>query len=209
LLYEDFENSSGYDLAGWAADVISPGTVNPDNTTNVLYGTQSLAVNESHDDQTRVTNSFADSSHIWVSFRLRIPNTPVAGTAGTIMSLKTAADSCQMRVRLNSDMELSIQPDCSTSYITGFPLSLNATYIIWIEWNKDNGANSYASIAYSTIAGIRPTDSSSGQFIDGTGSQMSNVSLIQLGHSSAENGSEVDFIMDHLLIDDVQIGTYP
>lgn len=207
LLYEDFENPAGYDLAGWATDLNAPGTINPDNTTNVLYGTQSLAVVEAEDDPTMVTNSFTASDHVFVAFRFKptlLPDT----TDSTVFRLNDVDGNCQVRITVNSDSEIRVQIACTgTAFQPATTLSIGTTYTIWLEYDNDNGANSYTSLGISTN-GTRPT--SGDGFIDGTGtSTATQVSHVQIGKTSAEASQHASFILDHLLIDDVQINDWP
>lgn len=204
LLFEDFENPTGYDLAGWGENVQGTGSIDEDYTATVLYGTQSLLLNKDTDNATYTTNSFAANGHVWVAFRFRLTATANA-TDSEIFSLTDASDACQVKVTVNNDGDLKVWPQCGTAYQTGFGLAINTTYTIWVEYNKDNGASSYASIGYST-GSVRPT--SGDTFVDGTAtSSVVNVSRIRIGDSSG--GHEADFIIDHVLIDDVQIESYP
>lgn len=207
LLFEDFENPTGYDLAGWTEEIGPGGVVNEDYTSTVLYGTQSLFVDEMNDDPVFTTNSFTASGHVWVSFRFRPTNVPDSLDTA-IIRFTDDSENCQFRATLNSDGELRMQFGCSgTTYQPAALLSVNTTYTIWIEYNKDNGANSYLSMAFST-GSIRPV--AGDFFIDATGtSTATDVSRVMIGRPSSENGSEVDFIVDHLLIDDEQINNYP
>lgn len=207
LLFEDFEKAVGYDLAGWGENIGVPGVIDEDYVTTVLYGTQSLLIDEANDDPTYTTNSFTASGHVWVAMIFRptsIPN----GIDSTVLRLNDVNDVCQLRMTLNNDGgTLKIWPQCGTPYATAFGMTINTTYYVWIEYNKNNGANSYASIGFSTT-GVRPTGG--GTFVEGTDvSSATDVSRIQLGHTAAENGQQVDFILDHLLVDDEQIVNYP
>lgn len=210
LLYEDFENATGYDLAGWGEDIFPPAVIDEDYTATVLYGTQSLFVDESNDDQCYVTNSFTASDHVWVAFLFRPTNVPDSANTGVIR-LTDATDNCQLKFSLNSDgssKEPRIQFECAgTAFQPGATMVVDTTYRVWIEYWNNDGANSFATLAFSTN-GIRPT--SGDNFISGTGtSTATQVSRVGIGRPGSENGSEVDFIMDHLLVDDEQINDWP
>lgn len=206
LLFETFDSVSGFDLPGWAIQETAPGDVNADYTATILHGTQSFLSDANQDDNPNyATNNFAATGHVYGFFMLRVLRAPSSGEDDTIMQLRAVDNSCQLHITLNSDMDFKIHPHCDTAFITGFGLSLNTTYRIWWEWNKDNGANSFASLAYSTTQ-IRPT--SGDQYVDGTFSQVAdNPTIILFG---ADNGSDdPSFIVDYVLIDDVQILDYP
>lgn len=207
LLYEDFENPSGYDLAGWGEDLFTPATINPDNTTNVLYGTQSLAIDESNDDQCYLTNSFTAQDHAWLSFLFRPMNAPDSADTGVIR-FTDASENCQLKFTFNSDGEPRVQFGCTGPvYQPAATMSSGTTYQVWIEYHNDNGANSFVTMAFSTT-GVRPT--SGDNFVSATGvSTATQVSRVLIGRPGSENGSEIDFIMDHLLVDDEQIVDYP
>lgn len=207
LLYEDFENPSGYDLAGWGTDSVPPGTVNPDNTTNVLYGTQSLAIVEAEDDPTMATNSFPANDRVFVAFRFQATLLPDT-TDSTFFRLNDASGNCQVRLTVNSDGEIRIQLACTGSALqTATLIAIGTTYTVWMEYDNDNGANSYGSLAIST-GGTRPT--SGDGFVDLTGTQTATqVSHIQIGKTSAEASQHLSFVIDHVLVDDVQINDWP
>jgi hypothetical protein len=207
LLYEDFENPTGYDLAGWGEDVGPGGVVNEDYTATVLYGTQSLLVDELEDDPVMTTNSFAPQDRVWVAVIFRAVSIPDTADS-TFLRLNDASGNCQIRLTLNNDgNEMRAQFACAgLAYLVG-NISVNTTYYIWMEYWNDNGANSYVTVSFSTSP-VKPT--SGPGFMEATGTATATqVSHVQLGHSSGENGQEVDFIIDHLLIDDEPILDYP
>lgn len=207
LLYEDFENPTGYDLAGWGEDIGPGGIINEDYTATVLYGTQSLFVDTPNDDQTQTTNSFAANGRVWIAFRFR-PTAIIDPADSTVIALTDAGNTCQMKFTLNNDGgTVKIFSDCSTGTPTGFGMTTNTTYNVWIEYNKNNGANRFASIGFST-SGIRPT--SGNNYAEHTSViTATDVSRIRIGHTTLEVNQEVDFILDHLIIDDEQIVNYP
>lgn len=207
LLYEDFENATGYDLAGWGEDIVGPGVINEDYTGVVLHGTQSLLVEEFDDDSTQTTNSFAASDHVWAHFRLR-PTSMPSGLDSTVFRLNDASGNCQVRITLNSDGELRLQFACGgLAYQGSAVMTVNTTYTVWLEYDNDNGANAYGTLAFSTTE-IRPT--SGANFIDGTGTlTATQVSHVQIGKSGPSGGEDVHFILDHLIIDNEQIPDCP
>lgn len=209
LLYEDFENPDayGYDLVGWAGEVIVPGVINPNYTATVLFGNQSLLLDEANDDPVYTTNSFTATDHIWTAFMFRPTNIPDSADT-SVIRFTAANDACQFRFTLNSDGEPRVQFGCSGSaFGTTATMAVNTTYIVWIEYDNDNGANAVLTLAFSTN-GIRPT--SGDNFVTATGAQTATqASRVMIGRPGSENGSEIDFIIDHLLVDDVQINDWP
>lgn len=211
LLYEDFENATGYDLAGWGENIAGiGGIVNEDYTSTVLYQTQSLRVSTTTDDTVVTTNSFTAQDRVFVSFLFRPLDVPASSTGKSIIRLANASESCQMKLTINEDGQLFVYANC-----TGTPaspvlfLSLNTTYYIWIEYDNDNGANAIASVGISTT-GIRPT--SGDNFAQATAATTATqVSRVVIGNPGDENAinADMDSVYDHLLIDDVQIGDFP
>lgn len=209
LLYEEFDNPTGYDLPGWG-EVVVAGAVNEDYTATVLYGTQSLFVDGAGDDPTYTTNSFADTSRIWMAFRFRVISaTPVGSGPRSVLRLLNTNDTCLYRLNINDDEQELLGTICETGNNTSsLVFQYNTTYTVWIEYNRDDGANSYTSLAISTSS-IRPLPGSP-SFVEATGVQLSNVpARIMIGSNNDDTQLELDYIIDHLLIDDEQIVDWP
>lgn len=208
LLFEDFENPTGYDLPGWT-EVIVNGAINEDYTATVLFGTQSLFVDQASDDPTYVTNSFAATSRVFLAFRFRVLSATDAAGPRSVIRLLAADNTCLYRLNINNDEQEIFGLICETSDSTqNLIFAYNTTYTVWIEYNRDNGANSYTSLAMSTSA-IRPLPGSA-NFVEVAGVQLSTVpARIMIGSDNDDSQVELDFIVDHLLIDDEQINDWP
>jgi len=210
LLFEDFENPTGYDLPGWSEVVAGIGVINEDYTSTVLYGTQSLFIDEDADDPVYTTNSFSANGHVWMSFLLRITAVTTPPTQDQpIIKLTDSSNNSQVMLTYNGDGELKIKIGTSftPSFQPGFGPSLNKTYYVWIEYWKDNGTTGYVSLGYS-LGPIKPRNSEN--FVEGTfTSTATDVSRVQIGRNNAEVSLDVDFIMDHLIIDNKVITDYP
>lgn len=207
LLSEDFEKPIGYDLLGWGEVKAGSGPViDEDYTSTVIRGTQSLFIDMPGDDTCYTTNSFAATAHVWLFFQLR-PVTLETGSDSGIVSLRDSSGNCLCRITLNNDAgSFKVWPDCaSASYATGTGLTINTTYNVWVEFNANNGSgNSYASLAYS-VGSKRPTSGTT--FVEGTGNTTATPSIIRIGNT--DNPDLVNFIIDHVIVDDAQIGDYP
>lgn len=208
LLYEDFENpvGFGYDLTGWGTNTTSPGVVDANYTTNVLTGTQSLAVLMSSDEADFATNSFSASSHVWVFFKLRVLAISSPNDSG-IVSLYDSSGVCGLTLAMNNDgNNLRIKPNCNTAGQVGVAPDLNVTYNVWLEYNKDVGGFAYANVAYS-LGGVKPTSGST--FGEATAAGPGNdMSVLRIGTDNAVS-QDVDFVIDHVIVDNKPIGNYP
>lgn len=206
LLSEDFEKPIGYDLGGWGEVLAGSGPViDEDYTSTILRGTQSLFVDMPGDDQCYTTNAFPATAHVWLFFMLR-PTTFETGVDSSIVSLFDSSGNCLCKITLNNDGgTFKVFPDCSTGLAVGTGLTVNTTYNVWVEFNSNNGSgNSYASLAYS-VGQKRPT--SGGTFVEGTGATTASPSRIRIGNT--DNAQLVNFVIDHVIVDDAQIGDYP
>lgn len=210
LLYEDFENVTGYDLAGWVENIGPGGVINEDYTATILYQTQSLRVLTANDDAVFTTNSFTAQDRVFMFFLYRPLDIPASSSGKSIIRLADSTETCQMKLTINEDGQAFLYAACGgTPASPALFLTINTTYYIWIEYDNDNGVNAYASIGISTT-GVRPTTGDN--FAEATATTTATqVSLVMIGNTADENpiAADMDSVYDHLLVDDAQIGDWP
>lgn len=219
LLFENFEGA-GYSTAGWNEYIAGTGnSINEDNTTNVLSGSQSLAIVGISDDPSCITNSFSASSEVFGYFEFQCLKYPSEdGDAyRQVMRLETEDGTTLFHLLMFNTGTLYIQTGAASDGALAGPLSLGQTYHVWWSWNKNNGSNSEATIAYSTTK-VKPT--SGDTFVSITGSTIAeDATRIMVGYDNTS--SELDltlgglfngapsWIYDYLILDDVEIPSYP
>lgn len=214
LLFENFEGS-GYATAGWAEHLAGTGnSINEDNTTNVLSGSQSLALVGIADDPSFATNSFTASSTVYGYFQfqcLKYPN-EIEDRFRQLLALQTASGTAVFRIRQADAGGLYIETGGTSDVALIGALTLGQTYHIWWSWTKDNGSNSAATLSVSTDKN-KPT--SGDGFVSITGTQIAtDASVIMLGYpNNSEEGANFygspSWIYDYLLLDDAEILSYP
>lgn len=209
LLFESFEGT-GYSASGWTAVTGGGGTVNPDFTSTILDGSQSLEINGPTDEVAYATNSFTAQSEVFVYFQFRITSMPATEDAFlSIFRLRDVDGATVAKMQIDSSAFPRITTGATAASVTA-SISANTTYYCWLSWNKDNGANSVMTIALSTTK-VQPT--SGDWFATATGTQVANnASQVFLGYANDgvdDSGPEMTFLVDYVLVDDVAIQDYP
>ena len=186
LLSEGFEGT-GFENTGWTKN----GTPNPDYTTTVLHGAQSLNTSGAQ----YIWRPFQNST----SFSLYTQVRAIAW--GSFTNLVFWDDA-------NWGTAASLWTDGSRLHVTHGPafadgtltLSTNTTYHIWVDWTKGTGTNGTMKVFVATT-GTKPAvpDAS---VTTGTGAATQNL---YFGPTDAGP----NLIFDRLLIDDVAIGNNP
>lgn len=209
LLFETFDAASGYDLSGWG-EVLNGGTVDENYTSTVLSGTQSLFIDGAPDDPTYTTNGFAANGHVWIYFQCRVISADVPPPEMSLVRLLDGGGATLMKVTYDAGDFPNMRiygPSMALGYSPNGSITPGVTYHFWVEFNKNNGANAFVSLAFSTSP-IRPT--SGDNYVQGTeATSPTDVSVVMFGSPTDENGSNGSRIYDYLLIDDEQIGNYP
>lgn len=214
IMFENFEGSP-YTLAGWDENLGSGGgTANADNTTNVLSGSQSLALVGVDDEPTYITNSISVSGTVYGYFQfkpLKFPSENVGGYRG-VMSLRTAGGSTIFGISMYYLGVFHIFHGIQDG--EGDLLDLDQTYHVWFSWTPDNGmGNSVGTLQYSTTK-VRPTEGTGTITITST-VEMQDPELIMVGYNNGADeaigtfGGSVSWIYDYLILDDEQIQNYP
>lgn len=219
LIFENFEGT-GYLMAGWEEYLAGTGnSVDPDNATNVLSGSQSLAIVGISDDPSYITNSFTSASEVWgyMEFKvLKYPNED-GDAYRQMVRLEKEDGTTLFHLLMFNTGALYVQTGGASDTLLAGALSLNTTYYIWWYWNKSNGSNSVATLAISTTK-EKPT--SGDNFVSITGTTIAdNATRIMVGYDNTSseldatlgglfNGSP-SWIFDYVLLDDEEIQSYP
>lgn len=209
LLFETFEGT-GYATAGWTAVTGGGGTVNPDFTSTVLDGSQSLEINGPTDEVAYITNSFTAQSEVFAYFKFRITSMPATESAYlSLFRFRDVDGATVFKMQIDSSAFLRITTG-GTAASALASISAGTTYYCWLSWDKDNGANSVATMAISTTP-VQPTIGD--WFVTATGTQVANnASQVFIGYANDgadDSGPEMTFLADYVLVDDVAIQDYP
>ncbi len=206
LIKQNFEGT-GYDTGDGSNGgtwVIATGTPNPDYTTVVLLGSQSLLTN-TFDVAARARTEFTsqDTVHCYFLFRRVGGGNP--GGDRTLFSMSAAgSESIQAFVAVTSTGAFKIQSTAAST--TSSTTSIDTTYHVWCGYTKGTGANAQAYVTFSTD-GTKPADGNAAYAKITTGSGSSQVGRIYLGYTSTTAASS--FVFDSVLVDDVEIGSNP
>lgn len=193
VLSEDFEGAGA--PSGWST--ILGTSPNYDNTTNVLAGSESLALPVSTVVQS--TNFTADLSTVWVYFMVK----PSALKDGALCQIYDTGGDMVAQAVLNADGTLSGSDSAFHSGTTVATMSAGTTYHVWLKYVKGTGANQVTTVWFNTSATL-PTGNNSATNSAGIGTL--NARSIYLWQDS---GAAAGFIYDKVRADDVEIGSNP
>lgn len=193
LLNENFEGA-GYENAGWST---VQGTINADNTTNVLAGSQSLAV---HANSIARYGSYTANDQVWVYFLFK----PLALRDWWACEILDSTDTAVCIFQFNAGGQVTITDNAFHANTTVGTMTAGNTYHVWMRYQKGTGANAQMEIWFSTD-GTKP---GTGDFtvLANNGNGTTQASKIQL---MTEAGTAASFIFDKLRVDDVAIPSNP
>lgn len=201
LLLETFEGT-GYSNTGWT-ETLNGGTIDEDYTGVVLDGAQSLQIVTAGFASTYVTRTITAAGNRWFFFQFR------AGVLNGTQSIFDMADNVSA---VQGHIEVS-----SGGTVTAFAgavsascvatMSLNTKYNIWVEYNKNNGANRICNVAFSTST-TRPT-SGNNYAQASTTTSATDISELYLGNFTTDFSDTRTYILDYFMVDDAQIGDNP
>lgn len=200
LLSENFEAAVGYDNVGWS---VNSGTPNPDYTTTVLEGTQSLLMSYigAGTNQRLDAPTLATQTDIWAYFLYR-PLVLPAGFVG-VASFKPSGASL-MHLQITSTGAIRAVGNFGSATPTTSVMSVNTTYHVWMHFKAGTGANGIQYVAFSTN-GIRPTI---GNNVSET-TTTAETNTVDRMRFWAEGGTTWSYIVDKLRINNVEIGDNP
>jgi hypothetical protein len=199
LVQENFENV-GYEL-NWNQQ--GNANFNPDYTTTVLNGNESLNINANSQFGriVHIMSQSQDEVYFYCLFRMNNTLQPrwIANfTDGS-------ANLCQLRILATG--RLFVRAGSSGGVSTLGTISPNETYHIWGHYIKGNGSDAFGSIAFSTD-GIKPnTGQNYSEHINGD--SIVNVSELVLGDAIGVGNGDFDFIWDKVIVSNTPIGDSP
>jgi hypothetical protein len=200
---ETFETpGTGYVLAGWSEFPGGAGIINPAYTGVVLDGSQCLRIVTSSGAACWIQRSVSAIGNIFIYGMLRI-----VATAGdkSFLEVQSIASTVLARVRLQAG-DFEVSAGAASALLATSP-NLNTLYHFWFEYNKNNGSNRIANFGFSTD-GIRPTSGGNYGAV-ATTTSATDVQIVAFGVPGTDFGSDVEYLFDYLLADDVQIGNNP
>lgn len=209
LLFETFEGT-GFSTAGWTAVTGGGGTVDPDFTSTILDGSQSLEINGPTDEVAYATNSFSAQSVAYGYFIFKITaSSPVEDSWISLMRFRDADGATVFKLQTDGNfLRITTGGQSATALAS---ISLNTTYYCWVSWAKNTGSNSEATLAFSTSK-VQPTSGDNTATVTNGSTVANDASQIFLGYANDtvdDSGPEMTTLYDYVLIDDVAVPDYP
>lgn len=201
LILETFEGA-GYVNTGWT-ETLNGGTIDEDYTGVVLDGAQSLRIVTGNGTSTYIDRTVTAAGQLWFFFQFR-PVT-LSGTKSIIDIADNAATTLG-KVTLSAAGVVTVFSG-ATSVSTVNTMGAGGQYNVWVEYNKNNGANRICNVGFSTST-TRPT-SGNGYAQASTTTSAVNIGDVFLGNFGTDFGSPVEYLYDYFIIDDAQIGDNP
>ena len=193
LLAEGFEGTAngGFESTGWTIPPNAISAPNPDYSTTLLSGTESLRCT----GVSFIQRPFVNSDAFYCYFQVRW--LALLDSSFVVDWLEAGGGSSSRVVTSGNNLELSHGSVSVTGTTT---LSQNTTYHVWVEWTQGTGANGTMRLFISTT-GLKPASPDS-EILTGTGNA---ISFLDVGPFLAG----ADVLYDRILIDDVPIGDSP
>lgn len=185
LVFQGFEGT-GYDNGEvWTAAVVSDGTVDPNSTTLVLAGSQSLRITlPTSNDGASTYREFAGASKVYCRFMFNLAFiSQVATTTLEIASIRNGANTLASLV-LYGEQKLQVSVAGGSSNQATADLPLAGTRYIWFEYEAGTGSNAVARAGYATTD-IKPTLTASGSqtCVVSNGTATANATRLYLGRT--------------------------
>jgi len=209
LIFENFEGT-GYATAGWGEAIGGGGTVNEDYTATALDPVQSLYIDGPTDEVSYATNGFTANSAPFAYIQFRIVSAPATEDYLSIFRFRDVNGATVFKMQVDSSLFPRITTGGQSSS-TLAAISTGVTYHCWLSWNKDNGANSVATMAIS-ISKVQPTSGDNYVTVSNGTQVANNAQQVFLGYANDtvdDSGPEMTIIYDYVLVDDVAIPDYP
>jgi len=193
LVNEDFETTGDPDGAGsgWT----STGTVDWDEGTTVLRGSQSLKINANYSS---ASANFAAQSTVNCFFRFRMSNLPVSNiTVGLLYDGSNTVSS----LRVISDGTMRVYNGTAYGATSAGAIAANTTYYIWVSYTAGNGTNGVSAVTIETTPTKGAADASTS-----VGTATANAIEFRLSKDSADGYTHY---YDQILISPTEIGNVP
>jgi len=189
-------STDGYDSALFTDETGNP---NQDNTTSPLVGAQDL-----YCDTTGPANAFSrftlgsTQTELHEYFQFKDSTLP-ANANDTITEFQDNGNNSQMYLYLLTDGRLQIF-NGGTSSATTDSLASGTLYHIWVDWKTDGSA----AVEFATSATKVGSGNKYASVTGGSGTAACNKIWV-----GAKTGTALQAHIDHMLVDDVAIGSNP
>lgn len=202
LVEQGFEGT-GYDNGEtWTESVTD--TVDEDYATSPAVGSQSLRIVASANiNSTYVSFTAQDTVYAFCRFRW------VTKGAGTyvLATVRTSSGTVQgsISILVTGVLRATATGDASATSTDAIPVDTDI--YLWMEFVKGTGANAIMRAGWSTD-GTKPSLAATGAkaAVSSAGTSTAQGARLMLGSSSSNTA---EFIYDHVLVDDANIGNNP
>lgn len=202
ILTESFEGANGYDNAGWVPG--GTGSIDPDYTTTILDGSQSLLITIPNAGLEYAYFNTAGTAEVWAFFLARF-STVSPASATTFFDLANTGGGSTCVLKLNTDGTVLVTSGAQ-GVSTVSALTANTKYWFWVHYKAGSGANGVEDVGFSTDC-IRPA--SGNQFAQRSDTvQTASIGYVIPGNFVA-GASAVNVIYDRLYLTSSQIGDNP
>lgn len=209
LVNQNFETpGTGYDNGEtWSAGS-STGTVDPDNATNPIVGTQSLNIITSAQTGSTFT-SFTAQDTVYGFFRMRINS--YGGSTQTIAGVRNTGASLRGTIQLTGTRQLRALTSGGTGNASTdvIPTGVGNEIYVWFEYVKATVAANDAIMRVGWSAdGTKPTFTAGGAktAISSNGTSQDQMTRVYMGQDAS---STWDLTFDRVLISSSAIGNNP
>lgn len=199
LINQNFEGT-GYDNSETWTEA-GTGTVDEDEATIVLTGSQSMRITAAGTQPRVISPSFTAQAEVWVYWQVHMVSLP--GSTLPLMWVRDGANAQVMRVRITSAGLLNIQ-SATGGANTVDALSTGTMYHIWAHYLKGTGANAVVDVGFSTD-GVRPTSGNKFRQLT-NGDATTDATNLLIGTTA---NYTMEWVTDRVLADDAQIGNSP
>jgi hypothetical protein len=156
LVHQNFEGT-GYDNSEtWIATTGTGGSIDPDEATTVLRGSQSLRIYAGDSGQTSVTriNLGTTQNELWGFARVRIGSTLPGADTFFLRLYNVANDYNSGQINIRATGNGKIANGLTEATAVGI-WSPNVTYYMWFYWTKGTGSDGLARL-YIGTSSTRP-----------------------------------------------------
>jgi hypothetical protein len=183
---EGFE-AAGYDKTGWSVD----GTINNDNTTNVLAGSQSCAVYRASSTTYLYRTIAGTSIHVaWVWKGVTEINY-------SDLFCLAAVNYYDQNVRILTGGANTLRMTIGSQIDSDIPITWGTTYYCWLDYEQDTSCDFYIS-----TTGTKPGSPSA----SATAAETPNTTITRIAFQSQNSGAQ---IYDQIITNATAIGNFP
>jgi hypothetical protein len=196
LIDQNFEGT-GYDNSETWTESPGASTINPDYTTTILLGAQSLLMDgHTYSFPSIVSPTFTASDNAYLHLMFRVIRNAGDHIDEFIALRSSTTVVCRISFRYN-DRKFYLQSGGQTGYGDVAAWELDTTYHIWMDYQKGTGANSAAQLYVGTTTtkpGVAYTTVTSGNATQ----QIDNLKIFP---------SDASVIFDQIKIADTEFTT--